>query len=175
MITEFTGTPPGWNLFEIHFDDTARRTALRVVATKPYFYVHTYIYPLSFSFFPLRFIPLLAARARVWNVKNFNVHLYVHEIVWNRWQVPMNIYHTDEYTRTIPWTRLIRRHEEAAAAATRETARGFSRGCGYIKIRPGALCFRAVRDYREGYGSRTFGSFEGERNARSCIAARPPK
>lgn len=67
MITEFTGlcvyTPVGWNLFEIQFDDV----------------------PCS----PLpRNLSLSLPSARFWNVKNFNVHLYVRGIVGDRWQRP---------------------------------------------------------------------------------------
>lgn len=41
-----------------------------------------------FHFFPFLFLPLFFAipRARFWNVKNFNVHLYVRGIVGDRCQ-----------------------------------------------------------------------------------------
>lgn len=68
-----------------------------------------------FHFFPFLFLPLFFAipRARFWNVKNFNVHLYVRGIVGDRCQ-RLHEYLSYEYIdiyiytrRTIPSMHLI--------------------------------------------------------------------
>lgn len=189
MITEFT-VRLAWNLFEIHFDDVATRTTcgslprtslpLRKARPLPFSPLFFLSFP-PFLFSPRRppssrsprGRPLFAvARARFWNVKNFNVHLYVRGIVGDRWQ------RQHEY---LSYGRICR-NDSLDAPYPKKKERGGRRGGSSVLADfreaadakwPGARGFRAVRDYR-GLGVEPRAPGTAKPIHGSCIA-RPPK